>query len=514
MELENKRLVKILSNKDVLSLAFGAMIGWGWVVTTGIWISQAGSLGAMIAFLIGGFLVILVGLTYAELSSSLPLVGGELIYSFKAMGRVASFVTTWAIVLGYVSVVAFEAVALPTVFEYLVPNYSKGYLYTVTGWDVTVTWAGVGMLGSVIIAWINYRGIKFSTAIMYILTLLIAISGVLLITGSSFSGNVENMTPLFHKGLAGLLTVVIMTPFMFVGFDVIPQATEEINLPPKRIGQLLIFSVVLAVLWYVMIIFGVSYILTPEEMVSSNLVTADAMAKAFGNSQLMGNILVLGGIGGILTSWIGFYVGGSRAIYALAKAGMLPRFLADLHPKYKTPYKAIILIAVFSTAAPLFGRPALVWLVDAGGLGLIVAWFMVSLSFLILRKKAPDMDRPFRLKAGNIVGWLAVFMSIGVGILYMPGMPSALLWPYEWLIIISWSVIGVVLYRFSMRKRDGREVDEYLNSEIARVLNYREKVAEKEAEKEGRVASSLCSSPEKGEQPHICKRIQTKTMKR
>ena len=91
-----------------------------------------------------------------------------------------------------------------------------------------------------------------------------------------------------------------MTPFMFVGFDVIPQAAEEINLPRKRIGQLLIFSVFLAIVWYVSIIFGVSRVLSPSEIADSNLVTADAMAKAFGGSQMMGNVLVLGGIGGIL----------------------------------------------------------------------------------------------------------------------------------------------------------------------------------------------------------------------
>src|SRR5699024_4677247 len=210
-----------------------------------------------------------------------------------------------------------------------------------------------------------------------------------------------NMEPLFDKGIAGLLTVVIMTPFMFVGFDVIPQAAEEINLKQKKIGQLLIFSVILAVVWYIAIIYGVSRILTPSEIDASNLVTADAMAKAFGNSQMMGYILVLGGIGGILTSWIGFYVGGSRAIYALARAGMLPKGLGDLHPKYKTPYKAILLIGFFSTIAPLFGRPALEWLVDAGGLGLVVAWLMVAISFLILRKREPKMVRPFHLKFGK-----------------------------------------------------------------------------------------------------------------
>src|SRR5699024_8848708 len=235
----------------------------------------------------------------------------------------------------------------------------------------------------------------------------IALAGILLITGSSIGGNMEQMKPFFDNGTSGLLAVIIMTPFMFVGFDVIPQAAEEINLPQKRIGQLLVFSVILAVIWYIMIIFGVSRILTPTELNESNLVTADAMAKSFGDSRLMGNILVLGGIGGILTSWIGFYVGGSRAIYALAKAGMLPKTLGDLHPKYKTPHKAILLIGAMSTVAPLFGRPALEWLVDAGGLGLVVAWFMVAVSFLILRKKDPKMRRPFFLKQGKLIGWAA-----------------------------------------------------------------------------------------------------------
>lgn len=472
--MEDQKLVKILGNKDVLTLAFGAMIGWGWVVTTGLWISEAGSLGAILAFFVGGLLVVLVGLTYAELASSMPLAGGELIYSFKAMGRVAAFITTWAIILGYVSVVAFEAVALPTVFEYLIPNYSKGYLYTIADWDVTITWVGVGMIGSIIITWINYRGLKFSTAIMSILTLLIAIAGVLLITGSSVSGTTENMQPLFANGTAGFLTVVIMTPFMFVGFDVIPQAAEEINLPPKRIGQLLIFSVVLAVIWYMMIIFGVSRVLTLTELNESILVTADAMAKAFRNSKLMGNILVLGGIGGILTSWIGFYIGGSRVIYALARAGMLPKGLGELHPKYNTPHKAILLIGAFSTAAPLFGRSSLVWLVDAGGLGLVVAWLMVSISFLILRKKEPNMHRPFYLKGGPTIGWIATIMSVGVAILYMPGMPSSLVWPYEWVIIIVWSVLGIILYRFTVTKESGQQTDDHLNREISRVLTYRD----------------------------------------
>lgn len=467
--MEDQKLIKVLGNKDTLALAFGAMIGWGWVVTAGLWITEAGSLGAIIAFIIGGTMVTVVGLTYAELASAIPLAGGEMFYAYKAMGRLPSFITTWAIVLGYVSVVAFEAVALPTVFEYIVPSYSTGYMYTIAGWDVNFTWVAVGMLGSIFIAAVNYRGIKLASFLTFILTALIIVAGILLITGSSIAGNVENMKPFIEKGSTGILIVLLMTPFMFVGFDVIPQAAEEINLPRKRIGQLLVFSVILAVIWYIAIIFGVSRILSPSEINESNLVTADAMAKAFGDSKMMGNILVLGGVGGILTSWIGFYVGGSRAIYALARAGMLPKALGELHPKYNTPYKAILLIAGLTTLAPLFGRPALVWLVDAGGLSLVVAWLMVAASFLILRKTDPNMARPFYLKGGSTIGIIALIMSIGVMILYMPGMPSALSTP-EWIIILVWIVLGFIFYATSINKFGKDESDRYMNGEIERIF--------------------------------------------
>src|SRR5690625_2292327 len=208
--------------------------------------------------------------------------------------------------------------------------------------------------------------------------------------------------------------------------------------------------------------------LSSSEMAESNLVTADAVVKAFNGSQYMGNLLVLGGIGGILTSWLGFYVGGSRAIYALAKAGMLPKFLGELHPKYRTPHKAIILIAVMSTMAPLLGRPALVWFVDAGGIGLVIGWSMVALSFVILRKKAPEMERPFKLRGGSVLGWIATILAFGIATLYLPGMPSALGIP-EWIIIGFWFLIGTVFYNYSMRKYGKENAEEHMKKEIDRI---------------------------------------------
>lgn len=455
---EDQSLIKVLGNRDVLALAFGAMIGWGWVVTAGAWIMKAGSLGAMLAFLVGGTMVILVGLTYAELASAIPLAGGELYYAYKGLGRVSAFITMWAIVLGYVSVVAFEAVALPTVFQslfgeaflkvplYDIPSSSGGEPQT-----LYLTWLAVGVIGSILIAAVNYRGLKLASFVTFVLTVLIILAGILLIGGSSFAGTTANMEPFFVDGVKGFFVVLVMTPFMFVGFDVIPQAAEEIDLPRKRIGQLLVFSVALAIIWYIAVIFGVSRVLDAQQLADSDLVTADAMKEAFGGSVLMKNFLILAGVGGILTSWIGFYVGGSRAIYAMANVGMLPEALGVLHERYGTPHRAILLIAVLTTMAPFFGAESLGWLVNAGGIGLVVAWLMVSISFIVIRKKFPNMRRPFKLSGGTVIGWLAVLLSLFVFVLYLPGMPAALSWPHEWVIVLVWSVLGVVFYFYSTK---------------------------------------------------------------
>lgn len=450
----------VLGRKDVLALAFGAMIGWGWVVLAGGWVITAGAAGAMIAFAIGGLVVVLIGLTYAELASAMPLTGGEHVYSHRALGRGASFFCTWAIVLGYVSVVAFEAVALPTVIEHLFPNYKLGLLWNVAGWDVYLTWALVGSIGAISMTWLNIRGIQTTALLQKTVTLLILLAGIMLVTGALANGDSSNMQPLFVDGTKGLLLVLIMTPFMFVGFDVIPQAAEEIKLPRQQIGRILIISVVMAVVWYILMILSVSMALSPEENAASTLSTADAMTAAY-NSSWVGKILVLAGIGGIVTSWNAFLVGGSRAIFAMARAGMLPSFLARMHPRYNTPVNAILLIGALSVVAPFFGRKSLVWLVDAGGLGIVAAYATVALSFIVLRKREPEMERPFKVPMGMPVGYAALILSLGIILLYMPGSPAALVWPYEWAIVGAWGLLGLLLYLWANIRNAGVDCNEY-----------------------------------------------------
>ena len=133
---QKSKFDKVMGAWDILVIAFGAMIGWGWVINSGDWITTAGFAGSMIAMLIGGLMVFFVGLTYAELTSAMPQCGGEHVFSYRAMGPTGSFVCTWMIILGYVATSAFEATALPTVITYLFPDFNQVYLYSIAGKDI------------------------------------------------------------------------------------------------------------------------------------------------------------------------------------------------------------------------------------------------------------------------------------------------------------------------------------------------------------------------------------------
>nr|WP_258175132.1 APC family permease [Actinopolyspora mortivallis] len=439
---------RVLGGRDVLAMAFGAMIGFGWVVQTGEFLTDAGTLGAAAAFLVGGLVVGLVGLTYAELVSAIPRAGGEHNYVMRALGARPALVTSWILVLGYVSVVAFEAVALPRSLGYLLPGLATGGLWSVAGQEVFAGWALVGVLGAVVMTGVNYLGIRPAAVLQGVAVLFLVTVGASLLLGAVLGGDPANMRPLLSSDLAGPLGVLMAVPFLFVGFDVIPQSAGEIGVPFRRIGTLLLLATGTATGWYVLVVLTVGAGLSAEPLATSELAAGDGM-RALWNSEAMGTVLVLGGVAGILTSWNGFLVGASRLIHAMATSGMLPRWFARLHPRFRTPSNAILFVGGLSATAPLFGERMLTWLIDAGGFAVVVSYVMVAISFLVLRHREPGMPRPFRVAHGRTVGGLATVLSLGLAVLFLPGMPSGLVWPYEWVILGGWLLLGGVwLLRF------------------------------------------------------------------
>jgi amino acid transporter len=217
----------------------------------------------------------------------------------------------------------FESVALPTAVEYLLPEIRLGELWTVLGAPVYLGFVLIGVAGALVMTWVNLRGLEVAARVQSLVTVVILVSGVLLFAGALTFGSVSNARPLFTPGAGGVLSVLIMVPALLVGFDVIPQAAEEIDLPPRRIGVLLVVSVVVAVLWYAGVSYSVALAYPPGTAPAAEMATADA-ASVLWSHPAAGTILVLGGVGDILTSWNAFLIGGSRVILVLARSGALP----------------------------------------------------------------------------------------------------------------------------------------------------------------------------------------------
>ncbi len=443
--MTQERFAKVLKAPQVLTLSFGAMIGWSWVLMTGVWLSEAGTLGTLIAFTAGGLAISLIGLTYSELAAAMPRAGGEHIYTHRALGADWSFVCTWALLFSYLNVCLFESVALPTAVEYLLPQIRMGTLWNVLGSDVDIGFVIVGAAGTILVTWVNYVGIRTAAFVQTLVTALILGAGVLLLTGAAFNGEMANAEPWIATPATGMLAVLIMVPAMLVGFDVIPQSAEEIDLPANRIGRLLVISVFCAVAWYIFITFAVGLGIPAANLSNQQMATADA-ATSLWQGSWAGTILVLGGIGGILTSWNAFIVGASRVLFALAESGFVPAAFARLHPVYQTPYVGILTIGILSIFAPLFGRTILVWLINSGSFAVTIAFVFVAISFLVLRRTEPDMPRPFKVSHPNLVGYGAVVLALGLLSAFLPWSESALSWPDEWMTIVIWTLLGGMLW--------------------------------------------------------------------
>ena len=456
-----QELQKSLNMKDVLALAFGTMIGWGWIMLAGSWVGNGGTLGAIIAFLLGGVMAIFVGLTYAELTPALPLAGGELVFSYRAMGYNASWFTGWMITLAYLGVAAWEGPALSNALGFLFGGKlpQLGVLYEFQGSQVTGIFLLIGVVGAVIMTILNIAGAKSSAIFQTTATVAMAIGGIAFFVSGVATGEVENLKPMFTDG-QGLVAVILAVPAMFVGFDVIPQAAEEMNMPLNKIGKVMIIAIVMAATWYIIMILGTA-MSTPGDVLAGYVndpdcvPVANCFAYALG-SPVWGKLMICAAMCGILTSWNGFIVVASRVIFSMARAHMLPGIFAKVNSK-GVPVAAILLVGIITILSPLLGKSALVWFVDAAAFGTVVAYFMVSLSFLILRKKEPDLARPFKVNAGIVVGILAVGVALFMATLYLPLYSPAPLTGIEWALVGGWIVLGIILFIANKAGANGKK---------------------------------------------------------
>jgi amino acid transporter len=443
-------LARRLRAFDFFSVAFGSIIGVGWVVVMGSWLERAGPGGAMLAFALAGAVMYLIGLCYAELTAAMPVAGGEIAFSYRAFGLGKAALVGWFLALGYVAVSGFEAVAIGRIVAHLVPATDALPLWTVQGNPVYLPHLLLGLAVTLLLTWMNYRGIHLVARFQNALTLFLIAAALVFVGAALLRGSAANLAPAFPAApVAGTLAVFITTPLWFVGFDIIPQAAEESlpGFPRRRLGTLILAAIASATGFYVVVILSVALLEPWTSLVERPLPTAAAFRMAF-RSPLLARLVLVAGLVGLLTSWNGFFLAGARVLFGLGRARIIPAGFGEPHPRFGTPHRAVLLVGAVTALAPVLGHRNLTYLVNVSSLCIAIAFLGVCLSMRKLRRRLPGLVRPYRVRAGRAVALLgAAGAALIVAALVLPGSPVALSWPVEWLILAGWTFLGALLWR-------------------------------------------------------------------
>jgi len=443
-------LKRAISGFGFFALAFGSMIGVGWITALGGWFEQAGPMGAMVAFAVGGALTLVIGLCYAEVTPMLPVSGGEVAYAYKAHGTSAAFVLGWTLAFGYLSVSAFEAISVGLVLSYLFPWIDAWPLYELAGSTVYGSHLLLALVFTGFITAINYFGVAIASKVQVALTALFLACAALFVAAGVANGHVANLQPYFGdaaegSGLGGILAVLVTVPFWYVGFDTIPQAAEERRegSPLRRLGTYLVLAIIGSTIFYVAVMLGAGMAGPWQDIVDEPLPTAAAFSSAF-ESHVLVRLVLVAGLIGLLTSWNGFFLAGSRVLFSLGRGRIIHSGLGQTHARYGTPARAVLFSGLVTLAAASLGRGAILAVVDVGSFCIALAFLGVALSFIRLRKAFPDMARPYRAPGGTVLGYVAATGSLFIlAVMLAPGSPSRLVWPLEWAILGTLGIGGL-----------------------------------------------------------------------
>lgn len=443
---ERQTFAKTLGRGEIWAFAFGSVVGWGWVMLAGGWVSSAGSVGAIIAFVIAGLVCCFIGMAFAELCPMIPQTGGVLVFTYRAGGYKFGWFAAWAMAFAYVAVACWEGPAFGSAVEYLIPGLTNNadVLYSIEGYDVKLPWLIISVAGTVFTIVCNWIGMSFAKIVNTIAALALVAGGLIFFFGGITLGEAANAMPAINNGFSGIFIVLMAAPAMFVGFDVIPQSVEDMKIPMKQVGKMVILAIVLGAIWYILMILGSSFGAPAEVRDNASIPVADIATYIYG-SKIFGSFVIIAGIGGILTSWNAMYIGATRILFAMARAKMLPPVFAKLHPKHNSPTAALILVGALGIASTFLGKNALGWFVDASSFGTVVAYLCAAIAFYMLKNQEPDTERPFKAPLGKFMAILAI-VSAGLFVcIYLPFSPSGGLGQMEWIMVALWTVIGIIL---------------------------------------------------------------------
>lgn len=437
-------LDRSLSTMAVLLLAVGSVIGTGIFVVLGVVVPLAGP-AVVLAFILAGVACLLSGLSYAELASSLPSSGSVYSYAYASVGELVAWVVGWCLILEYGVGVAAVSVGWS---EYLNAGLNDAFGITIpTDLLRGPLQGGIVDLPAALlviaIAFVVSAGAKESARINAALVVLklLLIAFFLVVAFAGF--NSANLEPFLPLGIAGVIAASGKLIFAYAGFDAAAVAGAEAKNPRKAVPIAIVGALTIITIIYTLV--GLAAVGARPwqqfEGEDGEAVLAQIVQEVTGQSW-PGEVIAVGAIIAITSVVLAVLYTLSRIVFTMSRDGLLPAKLGQLSPRTKTPVFATwllaILLAVLAALVPLNDLAAAI------SLGTLVAFAVVNIAVLVMRRKRPDLERPFRVPFGPVIPITAVLLNV----VLMIGMPGA-----TWVAFVIWLVAGLLIYFFYSRHR-------------------------------------------------------------
>ena len=460
------KLGRTISRWGFFTLAFGAVVGSGWVVVLGEWLNEAGPGGTAIGFLAGGCVMVLIGLCYGELAARFSTAGGEFLYTLETFGPRAGFLVGWYLTLYAIAICAFEAIACGWFIRALVPTIGLRPLYTLAGTSVTLDAVLIGLIGAMGIGALHYRGGRSAIGFQNIVTFgFIAVSLGLIVVGLSL-GSPANLRPLWatttdHSWLTGALWIFPTCAFFLNGWQTALHAIEErrSDVTVRAAVLSMVAAIFATAVFYIGITLSAASMIPWAQLVHKDLAASAAFA-AVGLKGVLGLVVLAAAVVSLTKTWSAMAWLGSRILFAQARHGFLPRFFTTVDARSGAPRPAIVAVTVLTMAGSLLGRGAILPIVDM--VSLCMALSLVLCMIVLLKRRRIDLHPPsFTVPGGKPVIMLALIggvLMIGLALL-QPILRGTHEIPLQWILLLTWGAVGLVVWRGTRGQRSRARIE-------------------------------------------------------
>lgn len=442
-------LSRTLGLGGATALGLGAMIGAGIFVLVGLAAAEAGP-SLILAFALNGLIALIVGACYAELVSMEPRDGGIYVWAKPAFGPFLGFSAGW---MSWFAQAVASALYASAFGSFLVELISSTSGVAVAGAPVLRALSSTGLLALLLA--VNLRGARETGQLEVIVTglkvgilVVVVAAGFVAVAGQT--DPLERYTPFMPEGFLGLLGAMGLTFIAFEGYEVIVQTAEEVEAPEYTIPRAIFLSIFVAVTLYVLVaimLFGAVHVPdgTPVHRFLGQFGELGIMEVAGQVLPYGKQVLLVAGLASTASALNATIFSSTRIAYALGRGGDLPPIFASIHPRHRTPHRAIqisgTIMLIGTLVLPIKDIAA------AADLMFLLVFVLVCATVIRLRRRWPDRDRPFR------VAWVPGLPLVGIlaGVTLSLGLLRISL--VAWVTWAVWMGFGCFVHVVSRRAR-------------------------------------------------------------